>query len=172
MLKRFWRYLVALLGENGPADDARLAQAQREMEQMHARERAVQTITQRNHLQDMMRATQRRISVLEGCADLAEATGDMDEARRLRREKADYEEALARTRASLQKAADTVEEVKQAIRDEEERIRRKTADALLAREAWKRSQGPVYPPDAISFLAAALLFLIMACCFLLLLWYR
>ncbi len=166
VFRRFRQYFALLFGKGGP-DDALLA-----------RERAVLRITQRNHLQEMQKATHRRIRVLEKCADLAEATGDTNEARRLRGEIVECEESLARTQAAFQEAADTVEEVKRAIRDEEERIRRKTADALFALEAWKRGQMPPRPPDSLSppdslrFIAAALLLVLVACCLLRLSWYR
>lgn len=145
MLKRLWRYIVALLG--GGLDkledpEVLLSQAQREMQEMHAknRERAVQAITQKNNLQQMVDDTQKRVNDLQSKAELALKRGDRDLALQLLKEKQQYETTLTTTKASLAQALETVESVKTAIRREEERIRTKTAEALALRAQWKNSQ--------------------------------
>ena len=145
MLKRFWRYIVALL--SGGLDkfedpEVLLSQAQREMQEMHARnrERAVQAITQKNNLQQMVDDTQKRVDNLQAKAELALKRGDRDLALQLLKERQQYETTLDATQASLAQAIETSEAVKNAIRREEERIRQKTAEALALKAQWKNSQ--------------------------------
>jgi phage shock protein A len=145
MLKRLWRYIVALL--SGGLDkmedpEVLLSQAQREMQEMHARnrERAVQAITQKNNLQQMVDDTQKRVDNLQAKAELALKRGDRDLALQLLKEKQHYETTLTATTASLAQAVETSEAVKNAIRREEERIRQKTAEALALKAQWKNSQ--------------------------------
>ncbi len=83
MLSRIWRYIVALLsGKMDQIEDPEvlLSQAQREMTEMHARnrERAVQAITQKNNLQQMVDDTQKRVDNLQAKAELALKRGDRD----------------------------------------------------------------------------------------------
>ena len=145
MLKRLWRYLMALF--SGGLDqledpDVLLSQAQREMTEMHARnrERAVQAITQKNNLQQMVDDTQKRVDNLQAKAELALKRGDRDLALQLLKEKQQYETTLTATKASLAQALETSEAVKTAIRREEERIRQRTAEALALKAQWKNSQ--------------------------------
>ena len=145
MLKRLWRYIVALL--SGGLDkledpDVLLSQAQREMTEMHARnrERAVQAITQKNNLQQMVDDTQKRVDSLQQRAEVALKRGDRELALQLLKEKQHYETTLTATQASLAQAIETSESVKTAIRREEERIRQKTAEALALKAQWKNSQ--------------------------------
>jgi len=145
MLKRLWRYIVAVLtGKLDEVEDPEilLSQAQREMQEMHARnrERAVQAITQKNNLQQMVDDTQKRVDNLQAKAELALKRGDRELALQLLREKQQYETTLTATRESLAQAVETVESVKVAIRREEERIRTKTAEALALKAQWKNSQ--------------------------------
>lgn len=145
MLKRLWRYIVALLG--GGLDkledpEILLSQAQREMQEMHARnrERAVQAITQKNNLQQMVDDTNKRVIDLQTKAELALKRGDRDLALQLLKEKQHYEGTLTNLQTSLAQAVETVESVKTAIRREEERIRQRTAEALALKAQWKNSQ--------------------------------
>lgn len=145
MLKRFWRYIVALLsGKLDQLEDPEilLSQAQREMQEMHARnrERAVQAITQKNNLQQMVDDTQKRVDNLQSKAELALKRGDRELALQLLKEKQQYETTLAATKQSLEQAIETSESVKTAIRREEERIRQKTAEALALKAQWKNTQ--------------------------------
>jgi len=145
MLKRLWRYIVALL--SGGLDkmedpEVLLSQAQREMQEMQARnrERAVQAITQKNNLQQMVDDTQKRVTNLQTKAELALKRGDRELALQLLKEKQQYEGTLTNLHSSLAQAQETVESVKVAIRREEERIREKTAQALALKAQWKNSQ--------------------------------
>ena len=145
MLKRFWQYIKALLsGKLDQIEDPEvlLSQAQREMTEMHARnrERAVQAITQKNNLQQMVDDTQKRVDNLQVKAELALKRGDRDLAKQLLTEKQQYLTTLEMTRGSLTQAQETVDAVKTAIKREEERIRQKTAEALAMKAQWKSSQ--------------------------------
>lgn len=145
MLKRFWQYIKALLsGKLDQIEDPEvlLSQAQREMTEMHARnrERAVQAITQKNNLQQMVDDTQKRVDNLQTKAELALKRGDRDLAKQLLTEKQQYLTTLEMTRTSLTQAQETVDAVKTAIKREEERIRQKTAEALAMKAQWKSSQ--------------------------------
>ncbi len=140
-LQRFWRFLKARLHrrmDDWEDPEVLLAQAQREMTEMHARnrERVVQTITQKNNLQQMVDDIQKRVADLQREADEAQQRGERDIAARLRHQQQRYEEMLALTRESLAQAEEIVEVVKTAIRREEETIRRKTAEALALRAEW------------------------------------
>ena len=145
MLKRFWQYIVALLsGKLDQIEDPEilLSQAQREMTEMHARnrERAVQAITQKNNLQQMVDDQQKRVNTLQAKAELALKRGERDLALQLLKEKQQYDTTLTMTQQSLAQAQETVEAVKTAIRREEEGIRQKTAEALALKAQWKNSQ--------------------------------
>jgi phage shock protein A len=119
-----------------------LQQAQEEMRAVHAknRERAVQAITQKNNLQQMVDDTQKKVDMLQAKAELALKRGDRDLALQLLKEKQSYETTLQMTRSQLEQAIETSEAVKSAIKAEEERIRQKTAEALALKAQWKNSQ--------------------------------
>ncbi len=145
MLKRFWNYIKALL--SGGLDqmenpDILLEQAQREMQEVHARnrERAVQAITQKNNLQQMVDDLQKKTSQLQAKAEIALKRGNRDLALQLLKEKESYQTSLTATQASLEQAIDTSEQVKVAIKREEEKIRQKTAEALAMKAQWKNAQ--------------------------------
>jgi phage shock protein A len=145
MLRRFWNLIKSLFG--GALDQLEdpellLSQAQTEMRELHAknRERAVQAITQKNNLQQMVDDTQKRVDMLQQKAELALKRGDRDLALQLLKEKQQFEVTLNATRESLNQAIETSEAVKTAIKREEERIRQKTAEALALKAQWKNSQ--------------------------------
>jgi phage shock protein A len=119
-----------------------LASAQEEMRAVHAknRERAVQAITQKNNLQQMVDDQQKKVDTLQAKAELSLKRGDRDLALQLLKEKQSYEQALQMTRANLEQAIETSEAVKKAIKVEEERIRQKTAEALALKAQWKNAQ--------------------------------
>jgi Phage shock protein A (IM30), suppresses sigma54-dependent transcription len=145
MLKRFWNYIKSLFGmglDKLENPDILLEQAQREMTEMHARnrERAVQAITQKNNLQQMVDDLQKRVDNLQAKAELALKRGDRDLALQLLKEKQGYEISLNTTKESLVQAIETSEAVKVAIKREEEKIRQKTAEALALKAQWKNAQ--------------------------------
>jgi phage shock protein A len=122
--------------------DILLDQAKREMEEIHARnrERAVQALTQKNNLQQMVDDLQKKVDTLQAKAELALKRGDRDVALQLLKEKQGYEVSLGTTRTSLEKAIETAEVVKQHIQAEQAEIRKKTAEALALKSQWKSAQ--------------------------------
>jgi phage shock protein A len=122
--------------------DMLLDTAKREMEEIHARnrERAVQAITQKNNLQQMVDDLQKKVDTLQAKAELALKRGDRDVALQLLKEKQGYEVSLGSTRQSLEKAVETAEVVKQHIQTEQAEIRKKTAEALALKSQWKSAQ--------------------------------
>ncbi|MES2459094.1 MAG: PspA/IM30 family protein [Armatimonadota bacterium] len=145
MLRRFWNLIKSLFGEGlNKLEDPELllSQAQTEMRELHAknRERAVQAITQKNNLQQMVDDTQKRVDMLQAKAELALKRGDRELALQLLKEKQQFEVTLTATRESLNQAIETSEAVKTAIKRQEESIRQKTAEALALKAQWKNSQ--------------------------------
>jgi len=122
--------------------EALLQQAQQQMQEAQARnrERAVQVITQKNHLQALVSQTQRTIDRLEEQAQTAEQGGNTDGARHFLAERDKYVETLTRAQASLEAAITTTEAVKTAMRREEQRIRTEIARALAMRTQHKQAQ--------------------------------
>jgi phage shock protein A len=145
MFKRFLNLIRSWFGaglDKLEDPELMLQQAQQEMRDLHAknRERAVQAITQKNNLQQMVDDLQKRVDNLQGKAELALKRGDRDLALQLLKEKQGYEVSLQTTRASLEQAIETSEAVKTAIKRQEEQIRQKTAEALALKAQWKNSQ--------------------------------
>lgn len=119
-----------------------LQQAQEDWRAMQAknRERAVKAITQKNQLQQMVDDTQKTITNLESKAELALKRGERDLALQLLKEKQSYDQTLQLTRAQLEQAIETSEQIKLAIKNEEEKIRQKTAEALALKAQWQNSK--------------------------------
>ncbi|GAB4454075.1 MAG: PspA/IM30 family protein [Armatimonadaceae bacterium] len=145
MFKRLWNVIKSWFGvlvDKVEDPELLLQQAQEEMRSVHAknRERAVQAITQKNNLQQMVDDLQKKVDTLQSKAELALKRGDRDLALQLLKEKQGYEQTLQMTRTQLEQAIETSEAVKKAIKHEEERIRQKTAEALALKAQWKNAQ--------------------------------
>jgi phage shock protein A len=145
MFKRIFRYLRALIfGKLDQWEDPEVIinESLREMKenQIKNRERAVQAITQKNNLQNLVDQEEKLTRNLEAKAALALQQGNRELARSLLREKGMHEGTLAQLRASLKQAEETSEAVKTAIRREEERFRVKTAEALALKANMKQAQ--------------------------------
>ncbi|MEP6754824.1 MAG: PspA/IM30 family protein [Chthonomonadales bacterium] len=119
-----------------------LDQAVREMKegQSKNRERAVQAITAKNSLAALVDKEEKSSRSLEAKATTALQQGNRDLARVILREKGTHDASLESLRASLKQAEETSEQVKIAIRREDERIRAKTADALRLKANLKQSE--------------------------------
>lgn len=115
----------------------RLAQQQMREAQAKNRERAVQAITQKNHLQALLDQTKKTLERLTQQAE-ASTEGERIEERLAERDK--YQETLAQLEVSLASATTTTEAVKTAMRREEERIRAMTAEALALKAEEKQAQ--------------------------------
>ncbi|MBV9852236.1 MAG: PspA/IM30 family protein [Armatimonadetes bacterium] len=149
MTAGLWLFLFRLLTgffrpkPEPPLDpEVLLQQAQQEMRENQAknRTRAVEAITQKNNLQAELGKTRKIVDNLQAKADLAASHNDFDLRHQLLGERQHYLLLLARQQALLDKATETTEMIKAAIRGEEERIRRKTAEAMALRTMWKQSQ--------------------------------
>ncbi|MCX6360946.1 MAG: PspA/IM30 family protein [Armatimonadetes bacterium] len=145
MFKRLFRYLRALiLGKLDELEDPQiiLDDAVREMKESQAknRERAVQAITAKNNLLDLVTKEERLCQNLEAKAGLALQQGNKELARGLLREKGAHDKALEQLRVSLKQAEETAQAVKVAIQRDEERVRQKTAEALALKANMKQAE--------------------------------
>lgn len=144
-MKRFFRWLKAIFnrGMDRLEDpDIMLDQARRDMQDtlIQNREKAVQAITQKNRLQMMHDEAAKRSSQLEAQATVALKQGNRDLARQFIREKANNDATVQTLSASLVQATTAVEQVKIAIKRQEEEVRKKTAEALAMKAQWKQAQ--------------------------------
>jgi len=136
------RYIVSGEAENLDDPDALLMQAQREMREVHNRnrERAVQAFTERNNLEAAVQEAARRRDNALLRAEASEGRGESREAELCRMEAEEYDRTVAALSAALEAAGRAAEGVKADVKREEERIRRKTAEALAIRAQWKATQ--------------------------------
>ncbi|SRR5258708_563362 len=101
--------------------------------QIRNRERAVQTIAQKNNLQNLVENEERLIEKLEKKAEVAKASGDLALLDELLREIEIRQSVLGQLLQSFLIAERAAEAVKNAVRKEEEFFRVKTAEALAFR---------------------------------------
>lgn len=116
------------------------AQAQMREAQAKNRERAVQAITQKNHLQALADQTEKRVSRLTEQIEGPALGEDAANQQSLLRERRKHQESLTEIQAALASAVETAEAVKTAMRREEERIRTMTAEALALKAQEKQAQ--------------------------------
>lgn len=144
-MKRFFRWLKALFNrtmDNLEDPDIMLDQARRDMQEalVQNREKAVQAITQKNRLQQMLDEQAKKSVQLEGQASMALQQGNRDLARQFLREKANTDATVTTLKSTLAQAVETVEAVKAAIKRQESEVRKKTAEALAMKAQWKQAQ--------------------------------
>ena len=144
-MKRFFAWLKAIFNrgmDNLEDPDIMLDQARRDMQQALAsnREKAVQAITQKNRLQNMLDEAERKGAQLEAQASTALRQGNRELARQFLREKANTDATISTLKTTLAQAVETVESVKVAIKRQEEEVRRKAAEALAMKAQWKQAQ--------------------------------
>lgn len=145
VLKRFFAWLKALFNRGmDKLEDPELMldQARRDMSEAlrQNREKAVQAITQKNRLQTMLDEQTRRSAQLEQQATVALRQGNRDLARQFMREKQSADTAVEQLKGTYAAALETVEQVKVAIKRQEEEVRKKTAEALAMKAQWKQAQ--------------------------------
>jgi phage shock protein A len=104
------------------------------------REKAVQAITQKNRLQQMLEDHRNKATQLESQATMALKQGNRDLAGQFMREKINNDAIIAQLQTSFDQAATSVEQVKVAIKRQEEEVRQKTAQALAMKAQWKNAQ--------------------------------
>jgi len=144
-MKRFLAWVKALFnrGMDKLEDpEMMLDQARREMQANLSgnREKAVQAIAQRNRLQQIYDEQTQKATMLEKQAATALQQGNRDLARTFIREKQTVDGGLESLKASLDQATETVENVKIAIRRQEEEVRKKYSEALALKAQWKQAQ--------------------------------
>jgi phage shock protein A len=131
-------------GKKPLAEDAEMLiqRAQQEMRERQAknRERTVQIITQKNNLQALVDQTQKTVAGLEERAEFARHKGNAERADDLLAERDQYQATLTQVKNSLASAMETSEAVKIAMRQQEEGIRAKTAEALAMKAAYRQTQ--------------------------------
>ncbi|MCS6775783.1 MAG: PspA/IM30 family protein [Chloroherpetonaceae bacterium] len=145
VFKRIFRYLRALImGKLDEWEDPEIIinEAVREMRenQIKNRELAVQAITQKNNLQAEVDKQERLVADLESKAMRALQAGNRELAKQFLKEKSIVEQTLASMRQNLAAATEAAEKVKIAIKQEEERIRQRTAEALALKANMKQAQ--------------------------------
>ncbi len=145
MLKRLFRYIRALFGSLlGQIENPEviLEHAREEMREnlLKNKERAVQAITERNRLRGEVEKLERACIDLERRAEMALRKGDRELAKQFLMEKASYMRSLESVKQALAQADQVVEQVKLAIKRDEERVRQKTAEILAQKARWKSAQ--------------------------------
>jgi phage shock protein A len=122
--------------------DIMLDQARRDMQEtlVANREKAVQAITQKNRLEQMLADTKKKSAQYEQQATMALKQENRDLARQFLREKMTNDQIIGQLQGSYDQAAQAVEAVKLAIKRQEEEVRKKTAEALAMKAQWKQAQ--------------------------------
>lgn len=144
-MKRFFAWLKALFNKGMDQledPDIMLDQARRDMQQalVANREKAVQAITQKNRLQQMLDEQVKKSQQLESQATTALRQGNRELARSFIREKATTDATIETLKSTLAQAVETVDQVKVAIKRQEDEVRKKTAESLALKAQWKQSQ--------------------------------
>lgn len=145
MLARIFGYLKALFGiklDNLEDPEVLLKQAQDEMQAAHEKNRqlAIEAITQKNQLQAEIDKTTKQVENLQAKAEMALKNGNKDLALQLLREKQQLEGTLTTLNTSMQSALERTEQIKVAMRREEEAIRTRAAQAMAMKTQWKQAQ--------------------------------
>jgi len=144
-MNRFFNWIKALFNrtmDKVESPDIMLDQARRDMQGalIANREKAVQAITQKNRLQGMLDEAKKKSAELEARAAMALKQGDRDMATQFMREKMNNDASVTTLQQSYDSAAATVDQVKVAIKRQEEEVRKKTGEALALKAQWKQAQ--------------------------------
>jgi len=144
-MNRFFNWIKGLFNramDKVEDPDIMLDQARRDMQGalVANREKAVQAITQKNRLQGMLEDHKKKSAQLESQASVALKQGNRDLAVQFMREKMNNDAVVAQLQTSYEQALATVEQVKVAIKRQEEEVRKKTAEALAMKAQWKNAQ--------------------------------
>ncbi len=144
-MRRFFNWIKGLF--NSAMDkvedpEVMLDQARRDMQatMIANKEKAVQAITQKNRLDQMLTERRSASETLEKQATMALKQGKRDIAQALMREKINNDAVVTQLQGSYDQAVQTVDAVKIAIKRQEEEVRKKTAEALALKAQWKQAQ--------------------------------
>jgi len=144
-MNRFFNWLKGVFNKQMDRledPDIMLDQARRDMQGalVGNKEKAVQAITQKNRLQMMLDDEQKKAAELESRAAMALKQGNREMATTFMREKMNHDATIATLQQSYEQAVATVEQVKVAIKRQEEEVRKKAAEALAMKAQWKQAQ--------------------------------
>lgn len=144
-MKRFINWLKGLFNRTMDKledPDMMLEQAKRDMQValQQNQEKAVQAITQKNMLENMLNEQKRKSSSLENQAAMALKQDKRDIATQLMREKMNVDANIATIQQSYDQAVQTVEQIKIGIKRQQEEVRKKTAEAMVLKTQWKQAQ--------------------------------
>lgn len=144
-MKRFINWLKGLFNRTMDKledPDMMLEQAKRDMQValQQNQEKAVQAITQKNMLENMLNEQKRKSSSLENQAAMALKQDKRDIATQLMREKMNVDANIATIQGSYDQAVQTVEQIKVGIKRQQEEVRKKTAEAMVLKTQWKQAQ--------------------------------
>jgi len=116
--------------------------AKQQMAALHERnkERVIQAIEQKNHLQEQVEDLEKMLVNLDSKLAMVEAQGGREQADKLRVVKHDYGQSLGTTKEIFQQAVETCEQIKVAITQEEELIRRQIAEVWAIKAKWRGAQ--------------------------------
>jgi hypothetical protein len=122
--------------------DIAIANARQDLEDTYARyrEQAVQAITQKNNLQQMVDDLTRKIDQLGEQAQLTEDCGDPERAILLRKEQEGYRVSKGVMAESLAEACEATEVVKLQVLLEQEAVNKRIAHLETLKTEWKASQ--------------------------------
>lgn len=144
-MNRFFNWLRGLFNRTMDRiedPEIMLDQARRDMQGalIANREKAVQAITQKNRLQGMLDEATKKSSQLESQATMALKQDNRELATQFMREKMNHDATIATLKQSYDQAVATVEQVKVAMKRQEEEVRKKTGEALAMKAQWKQAQ--------------------------------
>lgn len=144
-MKRFINWLKGLFNRTMDKledPDMMLEQAKRDMQValQQNQEKAVQAITQKNMLENMLNEQKRKTASIENQASMALKQGNREVATQLMREKMNVDANIANIQTSYDQAVQTVDQIKIGIKRQQEEVRKKTAEAMVLKTQWKQAQ--------------------------------
>jgi phage shock protein A len=144
-MKRFINWLKSLFNRTMDKledPEMMLEQAKRDMQAavQQNQEKAVQAITQKNMLENMLNEQKKKSQSLENQAAMALKQGNREVATQLMREKMNVDASVAQVQQSYDQAVATVDQIKIGIKRQQEEVRKKTAEAMVLKTQWKQAQ--------------------------------
>jgi phage shock protein A len=144
-MKRFINWLKSLFNRTMDKledPEMMLEQAKRDMQAtvQQNQEKAVQAITQKNMLENMLNEQKKKSQSLENQAGMALKQGNREVATQLMREKMNVDASIAQVQQSYDQAVTTVDQIKIGIKRQQEEVRKKTAEAMVLKTQWKQAQ--------------------------------
>ena len=144
-MQRFFNWIKGLFNramDKVEDPEIMLDQARRDMQQslLANKEKAIQAMTMRNRLANMLEDEKKKSQTYENQAAMALKQGNRELATKLMREKMTVDGGIAGLQQSYEQANATVDQVKVAMKRQEEEVRKKTAEALRLKTQYKQAQ--------------------------------